>query len=242
MALLADPRWARVIIVALRRSPVPQFSMENLLTLHSVSMGFPRVWRKRSLTGSAERDKNDSPLLFSNLNFSIQSGERVAVTGRNGVGKTTLLKLLAGMLHPTNGELKLQGVPTWKLPRENFGLSLGTRLLYPDLTGFQNLAYTAALLGIEDKEIEAHAQQWGIQSIWLDNLVETYSMGQRSLLALARAAFGTPRLLLLDEPTAYLDAVHKKLVGKQLVKLPATVVYTTQEPVPDLPFDREIAL
>lgn len=203
-------------------------------------MGFPRLWRERSFLGTFA--KADSLTLFSDLNATIVEGQKVAITGPNGAGKTTLLKLLAGMLNPLAGSLLWKGTPTPQMPREFFGLCFGTKLLYSDLTGYQNLTYTAALLGRGTVDIELHAANWGINKNWLDAVVETYSMGQRALLGLARATLGEPQLLLLDEPTAFLDLTHETLVGDRLRSLSTTVVYTTQHPPRNLPADQVIRL
>lgn len=218
--------------------------MLHSLTLNSVSMTFPALTRSGSVWKTLFSHANDSSkLVFNKLTIKIEAGDKVAITGENGHGKTTLLKLIAGILQPSSGSICLDGIPTHTLPRRLFGISFTNRLLYSSLTGRQNLSYSASLLdkGLSQRDLSEHAHEWGLTPL-LDTLVEAYSEGQRTLLALARATLGAPPILLLDEPTAFLDETNTQRVATFLDKSAGTILYTAHALSTMLPSTQVIRL
>lgn len=136
-----------------------------------------------------------------------------AILGDNGAGKTTLLRALAGLAHPTRGEISIFG----KTPRagcRDIGYMAHPSLLYDEMSGLENLRYFARLYGIcgDERCIEA------IRAAKLDpeltRGVGQYSQGMRQRMSLARAILHDPKLLLLDEPFSNVD-VHsaREMVG-----------------------------
>jgi ABC-type multidrug transport system ATPase subunit len=136
-----------------------------------------------------------------------------AILGDNGAGKTTLLRALAGLAHPTRGEVSIFG----KTPRtacREIGYMAHPSLLYDEMSGMENLRYFACLYGISGDErcIEA------IRAVKLDpeltRAVGQYSQGMRQRMSLARAILHDPKVLLLDEPFSNVD-VHSacQMVG-----------------------------
>jgi ABC-type multidrug transport system ATPase subunit len=151
-------------------------------------------------------------LALDSVDLAVEPGETVVLTGPNGSGKTTLLQLVAGTLEPDAGEVRVAGrdaVRERRGARAHTGAVLGgPGGWYPRLTGRANLEFFAAL---EELGEEAPAAVDGaLAAVNLreaaDRRVGGYSTGMRARLALARARLARPDVLLLDEPTASLDA------------------------------------
>jgi heme exporter protein A len=142
------------------------------------------------------------------LNLDIGDGECLAVFGRNGAGKTTYLRILAGLARPSSGNFKIS-FPDGKTPRFARGaigyLSHGMSL-YPDLTALENLQFFAGLMGghAADAALIRRMESVGLAGRELDP-VRNYSRGMQQRLAIARAFLHDPAILLLDEPFTGLD-------------------------------------
>ena len=150
----------------------------------------------------------------------FSGGKLYAILGDNGAGKTTLLRTVAGLNHPTRGEVNILGV-TWsaqpqpgsRLPAQNsfhdicheIGYMAHPSLLYDEMSGMENLAYFERLYGIKD---EARCREV-ILAVGLDpglsRPVGQYSQGMRQRMSLARALLHDPKILLLDEPFSNVD-------------------------------------
>jgi urea transport system ATP-binding protein len=170
-------------------------------------------------------DKTGSPLMLqvSNINvyyseshilrdvdLSVPAGQMVCLIGRNGVGKTTLLKTIMGLLKPRTGTIALAGEPiTGKSPDKRAKLGIGYvpqgREIIPRLTVKENL-----LLGLEARQGGRSGKQdipeeiftlFPVLKTMLSRMGGDLSGGQQQQLAIARALMGKPRLLVLDEPT-----------------------------------------
>jgi ABC-2 type transport system ATP-binding protein len=151
--------------------------------------------------------------VLENVNFDLFPGEVCGIIGPNGGGKSTLLMLLAGLVRPTSGTVKMEGIDTHELAMEKSGaIGLITALagLYPALTGRENLQYFGGLFGLSNEEVSDRAEPFlaelGLTSR-ADLPVSGYSSGMQQKLSLVRARLLNPRVLLLDEPTAALDPV-----------------------------------
>jgi heme exporter protein A len=150
-------------------------------------------------------------LLFSGLNFSIKTGEALVLRGANGSGKTSLLRVLAGLTTPDHGRA------TWcgeKLARGN-AIYLGhTNALKDDFTAAENLADALAFDGVSSI-ISVEAQHDALAKVGLaerrDVLARRLSQGQKRRIGLARLMLARQPLWLLDEPTNALDADGVKL-------------------------------
>ena len=136
---------------------------------------------------------------------SFSAGRLYGILGDNGAGKTTMLRVLAGLVTPTRGEITILGA---KNPREvcrEFGYMAHPSLLYDEMSGMENLRYFARLYGVEDDGRCADV----IVSVGLDpelpRPVGQYSQGMRQRMSLARALLNDPKILLLDEPFSNVD-------------------------------------
>jgi ABC-type multidrug transport system ATPase subunit len=155
------------------------------------------------------------------LDLAMHSGDVVSITGRNGVGKTTLLRIIGGLLAPDRGTVELDGVRLGTDRREyqrRIGLlTPGDRGLYARLTVLRHLDLWARL-ALLDSETRAEAIAACSDRFELEDIaqvrVERLSMGQRQRVRLALAFLHTPRLVLLDEPATSLDGAALELLGR----------------------------
>jgi heme exporter protein A len=168
------------------------------------------------------------------LDFEIRAGESLAIFGPNGAGKTTLIRLLATLLRPTAGRLRLFGEerPQPAL-RRRIGLLSHGSFLYGELTARENLRFYAALYSIADAEarIEAMLEEVEVED-WRERPVKTFSRGMEQRVALARAFLHDPDLLLLDEPYSGLDpraADHLQGILQRFHGRAKTIVLTTHD-------------
>jgi ABC-type multidrug transport system ATPase subunit len=144
------------------------------------------------------------------LDLTLRAGERVALHGPNGSGKTTILRCIAGTLAPTSGTIVICGRPGGSLgARRLIGLSLSQeRSFFMRLSARANLVFFARLRGLgrdgAAREVEGLAEELELSEI-LAERTDRCSSGMLQQLAVARALLGEPRLLLLDEPTRSLD-------------------------------------
>jgi heme exporter protein A len=141
------------------------------------------------------------------LDLEVSRGECVAIFGPNGAGKSTLLDLLSLLSRPTRGTLHFGRHEAWKERarlRASLGVLAHAAMLYPDLTGRENLALFAAMYGVDKARVDAFGERFEATLFW-QRPVRTYSRGQLQRIALARALIHAPRLILLDEPSTGLD-------------------------------------
>jgi heme exporter protein A len=151
---------------------------------------------------------------LASVSFTVASGATLAVLGPNGAGKTTLLRLLATLLRPHGGELRVLG---HRLPDEGWavrgriGLLGHEPLLYRELSARENLAFHAALYGSASERIGELLGAVGMERR-ADEPLRTLSRGMVQRVAVCRALLHDPELLLLDEPRAHLDPAASERV------------------------------
>jgi heme exporter protein A len=158
--------------------------------------------------------------LFQNLCFSLEQGELLEVSGPNGSGKTSLLRMLCGFLRPTAGEILWQGANISSLKEEYF-----KRLAYlghangvkAELSALENLRIHSGLAGARpgEEKIGAALERMGLGGSE-SSAAKTLSQGQQRRLALARLLVGGKALWILDEPLAALDSAAVRLVQSVL--------------------------
>jgi len=149
---------------------------------------------------------------LTSVNMTLNQGEVLGLFGHNGAGKTTMMKLILGVISPSQGQIKVMGgapdsKEAWHL-REKIGYLPENVSFYEQLTGLEVLTYFTKLKGFSGKESKKYAvsllEQVGVAHA-MKRQVKTYSKGMRQRLGLAQAFIGEPKLLLLDEPTVGLD-------------------------------------
>ncbi len=174
------------------------------------------------------------------LDFEIRGGERVAVLGPNGCGKTTLLKHILGMLEPVDGEVRVFGAnPAREFERlvGRIGVVLQNvdeQILGP--TVFDDVAFTPRNMGMPREEVERRVEEV-LAALEIEKLagkvVHYVSGGEKKLVALAGALVTSPELLVLDEPLDWLDPRARERVISHLRELNeergTTLVFATHE-------------
>jgi branched-chain amino acid transport system ATP-binding protein len=176
----------------------------------------------------------DSHILFD-VSMQVREKEVVALLGRNGAGKSTTLKTLAGVLHPRSGSIKLAGeeihhLPTYDIARRGLQLVPDERRIFGSLTVVENLKL-AALTAAEPWSLERIYDMFPRLHERRESRGGHLSGGEQQMLAIARALIRNPRIILLDEPFEGLAAIVVKdllEICKQLVATGPTMIIVEQ--------------
>lgn len=157
--------------------------------------------------------------ILNDVNLSFEQGKIYGLYGRNGSGKTMLLRALAGLLIPTEGEIDIDGKILHKdmdFP-QNVGLIIENTSLLPQFDGFTNLKQLGKIRNIAtDEDVDKALEEVGLKGE--GKKVKAYSLGMRQRLSIAQAIFEKPELLLLDEPTNALDENYINKVREILLE------------------------
>lgn len=151
----------------------------------------------------------DSITAVAGISFAVRRGEIVGLLGPNGAGKTTTINMVLGVLEPTAGSIQIEGIDVARqrsraLANTNFAAVYAP--LPGNLTVYQNLRFFSLIYNVAAgrRRIEALLREYDLQSL-RNTRCGVLSSGEQTRLALAKAVLNSPRLLLLDEPTASLD-------------------------------------
>jgi len=215
---------------------VPIRPTGDLITQAHVVRRFPAVELDRvsRLYGSF--------VALRDVSLTLPAGASVVLLGENGAGKSTVLKLVAGLASVSYGQVKVFG-GTPQNVRGRIGTMGHQTMLYDELTGLENLVYFAGLHGLgsgsaEQEAIAAKALQEVSLEPRLTRRVGEYSQGMRQRASLARALLAQPELLLLDEPFSNLDVGSARGMVERLLRyvsesgasgLPRTLLLTTHQ-------------
>jgi iron complex transport system ATP-binding protein len=166
-------------------------------------------------------------MILEEIEFGVSSGEIVGLVGRNGAGKTTLLRLAGGILRPKRGRVLLAGDVVRQMPRRQLAQRVALvpqnmHVPFPFRVGelvLMGRAPHQSLIGLESQHdielAEAALTRLGILGL-ADRSITTLSGGERQLVLFARALVQDPDVLLLDEPTAFLDLKHRVEVLREV--------------------------
>lgn len=154
------------------------------------------------------------------LNLSVSKGEIFGFIGPNGAGKTTTLKIMSGILEPTEGSVMIDGINMARQPekaKQRMGYIPDRPFLYEKLTGMEFLRFTADLFGVEDGlfkgKSESLLKKFSIYD-WRDELIESYSHGMKQRLIISAALLHEPKVLIIDEPMVGLDPAGIRMMKK----------------------------
>lgn len=202
-------------------------------------MALPAPSGRLYAEGLVFRPPQGERMILAGVSLSLEPGESLAITGPSGAGKSTLVRLLTGLWRPHAGVVRLDDVDLAQWPREELGPWLG--YVPQDVELFAGtVADNIARLGeVDPDKVVQAAQRAGVHALILtlpegydtvvDNMGVMLSPGQRQRIALARALYGNPKLLVLDEPNSNLDGAGELALGEALKALrgQVTVVVVT---------------
>lgn len=182
-----------------------------------------------------------------NLSLSIPGGEVFGFIGPNGAGKTTTIKILGGILAPTQGSARICGIDILKQPVEakrKIGFIPDRPYLYEKLTGMEFMRFTGDLYGVGrngyQKKAEAELERFSLND-WANELIESYSHGMRQRLIFAAALAHEPDVIIVDEPMVGLDPIaimmvkdlFRELAGKGVTVFMSTHTLKVAEDICD---------
>ena len=189
----------------------------------------------RNLRKDYNSDKRGSFVALDGLNLEVENGEFLSVVGPSGCGKSTLLEIMAGLQMQTQGEISIGGLCMEKVPKkpaivfQHYGL-------FPWLTVQKNIEYGLKIGGV-DRKTRGLVAQRHIEMVHLSGFEKFYphelSGGMQQRVALARAMANSPKILLLDEPFAALDAQTREICQRELLNLwrrtGITIIFVTHD-------------
>jgi len=168
--------------------------------------------------------------VLKNVSFKINPGETKIILGESGSGKSTILKLMLGLIRPESGQILIDGTDITKLTehelvgiRGNIGMVFQEGALFDSLSVRDNVGYRLFEEGqLDESQIDtAVAQLLGFVGLEeaIDKMPAELSGGMKRRVGIARALVGTPRIVLYDEPTAGLDPITKRVIVELMIKL-----------------------
>ncbi len=177
------------------------------LVIHNLSKRFENIWAVR------------------NLNLRLKSGEIFVLLGPNGAGKTTTLKLIAGLLPPTEGEIYIKDISLKREPERAkalLGFVPDEPFIYSKLTGREFINFVASIFGVKKKEYERRLppllERLEIGD-WIDQPSETYSHGMKQKIIMCQLLLHDPEVILIDEPLVGLDPKVSRTVRETFIQL-----------------------
>lgn len=159
----------------------------------------------RSLTKRFGRGAN-AQTAVDGVNLHVRRNRVYGLLGPNGAGKSTTLKMIAGMLRPTEGEMLFDGAPWSREDLYTIGSLIEAAPLYPNLSARENLRVRTTMLGLPDTRIDDVLDIVGLADTGRKRAGK-FSMGMKQRLGIALALLAHPRFLILDEPTNGLDPI-----------------------------------
>ncbi len=181
-------------------------------------------------------------VILEDFNLCVEKGEFVTIIGSSGCGKTTVLKMINGLLEPDGGEILIEGENIREkdqtMLRRNIGYAIQGSVLFPHMTVEQNIAYVPNLLNSRDKKKTREAVSRWMGIVGLDEeLRERYpaelSGGQQQRVGIARALAASPEILLMDEPFGAVDEITRAQLQSELKqiyeKTGITVMFVTHD-------------
>lgn len=163
--------------------------------------------------------------VLKNVNMNIAKGDIYGFVGENGSGKTTIIRLITGLIHPTSGSFELFGVlntdSNIKEARKKIGAVVETPSIYKNMTAYENLKMQAQIIGgVNENQIKETLETVGLGYLLNDNkAADDYSLGMRQRLGIAMCLLGDVEFIILDEPMNGLDPEGIIEVRELILKL-----------------------
>lgn len=217
------------------------------IEVNNLSKKFKIKQKEKGLKGSLKsifKPKYKEKKAVNNISFNVEKGEIIAFIGPNGAGKSTTIKMLTGILYPTDGDISIMGINPVR-ERKKLSYKIGTvfgqkEQLWIHLTPYDNFKFFGAIYDIPESIIEKRINEY--KSIFeLDEFINTpvrsLSLGQRMICEIVASLIHEPEILFLDEPTIGLDPVVKEKIRvfiKRLNKEKKTTIFLTSHDVGDI--------
>jgi len=181
------------------------------------------------------------PFIFENVSFKIAAGDYIAVTGPSGGGKTTLLKIMLGLMQPVHGEVLIDGAPLKMIGNEAYRDAIGAVMqddhllsgtiadnicFFDENSDLEQMARCAGIAGIHDDIVQ---MPMGYNSL-IGDMGTSLSGGQRQRILLARALYRKPKILFMDEGTSNLDLATERRVSAAIQGLGLTRIIIAHRP------------
>ena len=176
-----------------------------------------------------------------NFNLAIEEGEFVTIIGSSGCGKTTVLKMVNGLITPTEGNIFVHGQNTKEVNitklRRKIGYAIQGSVLFPHMTVEKNIAYVPNLSKTDKKETEEAVRKWmrivGLEESMRKRYPDQLSGGQQQRVGIARALAASPDILLMDEPFGAVDEITRASLQDEIARIyqetKITVLFVTHD-------------
>jgi len=219
----------------------------NIIEVKNLNKQFRIKEKEKGIKGSLKsiiKPKYKTINAVNNISFSVEQGEVLAFIGPNGAGKSTTIKMLTGILYPTDGEITVNGFNPSK-QRKQLSYKIGTvfgqkEQLWTHLTPYDNFKFFGAIYDIPNNVIEERIHEL-VNTFELESFINTpvrnLSLGQRIRCEIVSALIHKPDILFLDEPTIGLDPVVKENIRKLIKKMNKeynTTIFLTSHDVGDI--------
>jgi len=203
--------------------------MNNIIEVKNISKNYRRYKKKEGLKGSIEslfKREYEEKIAVNQMNLSVSKGEFIGLIGPNGAGKTTFIKMLTGIIAPSEGEIDVLGFYPNDLKnafKKQYAVVMGQKSqLFFELTLNDTLRLFKEIYEIPEEEYQESKnyfiELFGVKEL-MDVQVRTLSLGERMKMELIVALLHNPKILFLDEPTIGLDAVASKQIRKFLKEI-----------------------
>lgn len=213
----------------------------------------PPAITRIEVQGLSFRYAESEPWVLKDCSFTVEEGEAIAIVGASGCGKTTLVKLMLGLLKPSEGNISVGGQCITKLGMQNYRSLVGAVMQDDQLFAgsvSDNIAFGEE--GFDPERVEAAARlaavhdeiaamPMGYHSL-IGDMGTTLSGGQKQRVILARALYRNPRLLFLDEATSHLDVERERLVNDAVRQMKLTKVIIAHRPETIASADRVLVM
>ena len=171
----------------------------------------------------------DEKVILNGISFTVRQGETKIVLGGSGGGKSTIIKLILGLLHPDEGNVYIDGEDVTEFNeadlmevRKKIGMVFQEGALFDSLSVYDNVAYRLHEQNVDEDEVE-HEVRRMLRFVDLEDAIDKMpielSGGMRRRVGIARALIGNPRIILFDEPTAGLDPPTARTICELAIKL-----------------------
>ena len=218
-----------------------------IIEVKSLSKEFKVKVKEKGIKGSIKSIFNPNYNIINavnNISFSVQEGEIIAFMGQNGAGKSTTIKMLTGILYPSNGTISVMGINPSK-QRKKLAYNIGTvfgqkEQLWMHLTPYDNFKFFGAIYDLNDNQIEKKIEEYSKVfdlGKFINTPVRNLSLGQRIRCEIVASLIHEPKILFLDEPTIGLDPVVKENIRELIKKMNKeynTTIFLTSHDIGDI--------